>query len=587
MKHLFRLFRPYVWHLVLLVGSVTGSVAASLALPDYMAKIINHGIVGGDQHTIWVNGGLMLAISLGGGLSSIVTGFLASRMAGGFSRDVRAAVFSKVENFSLAEFNTFSTASLITRTTNDITQVQTVMVMVLRMALMAPIMGFWAIGKAYAAAPSMTWVMALSVGIVLLTIIATFIVAVPKYRVLQKLVDRLNLVSREMLTGLRVIRAFNRGTAEEKKFDSANMDLTKINLFVNRVMVVLMPVMFGVMNFTMLAVVWFGAKQIDLGNLQIGEMVAFMQYAMQAIFAFLMITMVFIMVPRASVSLGRIAEVLNTDPLIVDPKEAKNVAERKGGKVEFTHVTFAYNGADAPILHDVSFTALPGQTTAIVGSTGSGKSTLINLIPRFYDATSGSVTIDDTDVKEMKMEDVYNKIGYVPQKGILFSGTVTSNLKYGKPEATVDDVRRAADIAQANDFINELEGGYDAPIAQGGTNVSGGQKQRLSIARAIIRKPEIYIFDDSFSALDFTTDAKLRKALESETKGKTVLIVAQRISTIRNADAIVVLNEGRVVGQGTHDQLMKTCDVYREIALSQLSEAELSNSAPALTPVTA
>jgi ATP-binding cassette subfamily B protein len=433
----------------------------------------------------------------------------------------------------------------------------------------------------------MTWVMILSVGIVLLTIIATFIIAVPKYRVLQKLVDRLNLVSREMLTGLRVIRAFNRGTSEEKKFDQSNTDLTKINLFVNRVMVVLMPIMFGVMNFTMLAVVWYGSKQIDLGNLQIGEMVAFMQYAMQAIFAFLMITMVFIMVPRASVSLGRIAEVLNTDPTIVDPKDAKNVEQRKGGKVDFDHVTFSYSGAEAPILHDVSFTALPGQTTAIVGSTGSGKSTLINLIPRFYDATSGSVKIDDTDVKEMKMEDVYHKIGYVPQKGILFSGTVESNLKYGAPNASDDEVRHAAEIAQAKDFINELDGGFNAPIAQGGTNVSGGQKQRLSIARAIIRKPEIYIFDDSFSALDFTTDAKLRAALESETKGKTVLIVAQRISTIRNADSIVVLNEGRVVGQGTHDQLMKTCDVYREIALSQLSEAELSNSAPTLTPVTA
>lgn len=587
MKHLVRLFKPYWWQLLLLVVTVTGSVAASLSLPDYMAKIINQGIVGGDQHTIWVFGGLMLVISLGGGLSSIGTGFLASRMAGGFSRDVRAAVFSKVENFSLAEFNTFSTASLITRTTNDITQVQTVMVMVLRMALMAPIMGFWAIGKAYAAAPSMTWVMILSVGIVLLTIIATFIIAVPKYRVLQRLVDRMNLVSREMLTGLRVIRAFNRGASEEQKFDVSNTDLTKINLFVNRVMVVLMPVMFGVMNFTMLAVVWYGAKQIDLGNLQIGEMVAFMQYAMQAIFAFLMITMVFIMVPRASVSLGRIAEVLNTDPTIVDPKDAKNVTELKGGKVSFDHVTFAYNGADAPILHDVSFTAMPGQTTAIVGSTGSGKSTLINLIPRFYDATSGSVKIDDIDVKEMKMEDVYHKIGYVPQKGILFSGTVESNLKYGAPNATDDEVRHAAEIAQAKDFIAELDGGFTAPIAQGGTNVSGGQKQRLSIARAIIRKPEIYIFDDSFSALDFTTDAKLRAALDSETKGKTVLIVAQRISTIRNADSIVVLDEGRVVGQGTHDELMKSCNVYREIALSQLSETELSNSAPTLTPVTA
>lgn len=576
MRRLLRYFRPYRWYLLLLVGSVTGSVAASLELPDYMAKIIDQGIVGNDLHLIWVTGSLMLIVALGGGLSSIVTSWLASRVAAGYARDIRHGVFTKIESFSLAEFNKFSTASLITRSTNDVQQIQTVMVMVLRMALMAPIMGGWAIYKAYHIAPSMAWVMGLAVGTVLAIITAVFIVAIPKYRVLQKLVDRLNLVTREILTGLRVIRAFNRGPMEEQKFDAANTELTKVNLFINRVMIIMQPIMFMILNVTMLAVVWYGAKKIDLGQLQIGDMVAFMQYAMQAIFAFLMITMVFIMVPRASVSLQRIAEVLDTDPTIIDPEKPVDVSAKRGGLVEFDQVSFAYNGADEPVLQNISFTAIPGQTTAFVGSTGSGKSTLINLIPRFYDPTSGTIKIDGVDIRQMRMEDVYRKIGYVPQRAVLFSGTVESNLRYGAPKASQDELRAAADIAQAKDFITQLEGGYNAPIAQGGANVSGGQKQRLSIARAIIRQPEIYIFDDSFSALDFTTDAKLRAALRTATKDKTVLIVAQRISTILNADKIVVLDEGRVVGQGTHSELMKTCEVYREIALSQLSETELA-----------
>lgn len=575
MHTLLRYFRPYVWQLLLLVGSVTGSVAASLSLPDYMAKIINEGIVGSDLHVVWVTGALMLTISLGGGLSSIVTSWLASRIASGYSRDLRAKIFSKVENFSLAEFNTFSTASLITRSTNDIQQIQTVMALVMRMTLMAPIMGVWAIYKAYGNAPSMTWIMGLAVGVLLSVIAAVFAIAIPKFRVLQKLVDRLNLVTREILVGLRVIRAFNRGPMEEQKFDVANIELTKVNLFVNRVMVILQPVMILILNVTMIAVVWFGAHLIDAGGLQIGGMLAFMQYAMQSVFAFLMITMVFIMVPRASVSMQRVAEVLNTVPTIVDPEKPVDVSALRGGRVEFDHVTFSYSGADEPVLHDITFTAVPGQTTAFVGSTGSGKSTLINLIPRFYDVTSGAVKIDGVDVRQMRMGDVYRKIGYVPQKGILFSGTVDSNLKYGAPTATENDVQHAAEIAQSKEFVEKLSGGFEAPIAQGGANVSGGQKQRLSIARAIIRKPEIYIFDDSFSALDFTTDAKLRAALRSETQSKTVLIVAQRISTILSADKIIVLDEGRIVGQGTHAELMKTNQVYREIALSQLSEEEL------------
>ncbi len=582
MRHLLRLFKPYWWYLVLLVASVTGSVAASLMLPDYMAKIINKGIVGEDLHFVWVTGSAMLAFSLAGGLSSIVTSWLASRMSAGYSRDIRAAAFAKVEQFSLAEFNQFSTASLITRTTNDITQIQTVLVMILRMSLMAPIMGTWAIVKAYHTAPSMTWIMAAAVGNVIAIITAVFIIAVPKYRLLQKLTDRMNLVAREMLTGLRVIRAFSRGPAEEKKFDTANDELTRINLFINRVNTIMMPFMFFILSMTMLGIVWFGAKKIDLGTLQIGNMIAYMQYAMQSMFAFFMITMVIIMVPRASVSFGRLAEILNTDPQIRDPKEPRAIDQQQKGRIEFDHVTFAYGGAEAPILHDITFTAEPGQITAFVGSTGSGKSTLINLIPRFYDPTIGTVRVHGVDVKDMKLEDVYRQLGFVPQRGVLFSGTVDSNIGYGAPDANREELAAAADIAQAKDFISALDGGFDASVAQGGKNLSGGQKQRLSIARAIARKPEIFIFDDSFSALDFTTDAKLRAALKNATSGKTVLIVAQRISTIMNADKIIVLDEGRIVGQGTHPELMKSCQVYREIALSQLSETELDTAPRAL-----
>ncbi len=579
MVRLLKYFKPYWWQILLLVGSVTGSVAASLALPDYMASIINKGIIGGDLHAVWMTGALMLTIALGGGASSIVTSWLASRISSGYARDIRTKVFTKVESFSLAEFNTFSTASLITRSTNDVQQIQTVLVMVLRMSLMAPIMGVWAIFKAYGNAPSMTWIMGLAVGVLLSIIAAVLVITIPKYRRVQKLVDRLNLVTREILTGLRVIRAFNREPMEEVKFDTANTDLTNLNLFINRVMTVMQPAMIMILNVTMLMIVWFGAHLIDKGSLQIGGMLAFMQYAMQSVFAFLMISMVFIMVPRASVSMQRIADVLATEPTIVDPVHPVDVSQRRGGQVEFDHVSFAYAGADEQVLHDVSFTAVPGQTTAFVGSTGSGKSTLINLIPRFYDPTSGVIKIDGVDIKQMRMEDVYRKIGYVPQKGILFSGTVDSNIKYGAPSAGDEAIKQAATIAQAHEFVAKLDGGYAAAIAQGGANVSGGQKQRLSIARAIIRHPEIYIFDDSLSALDFTTDAKLRQALRSGTKGKTVLIVAQRISTILNADKIVVLDEGRVVGQGTHRELMKTCQIYREIASSQLSEVELGGVA--------
>ncbi len=585
MKNILRYFKPYIWQFLALLVMVYLMVAATLALPDYMATIINKGIVANDMAIVWHSGRIMILLALGAAGASVFVGWFASRIAAGFSRDIRAATFAKVESFSLHEFNTFSTASLITRSTNDVQQIQMVMTMLLRMALMAPFMGVWAIIKAYQNAPSMTWIMGAAVAALIVIVSVLFKIAIPKFKILQKLVDKLNLVSREILTGLRVIRAFNREPVEEQKFDNANVELTKLNLFTNRLLVIMQPIMMLIMNITTLAIVWYGAHEIDMGSLQIGQMLAFMQYAMQAIFAFLLITIVFIMVPRASVSVDRIGEVLGTDATIKDPEKPVDVSNMHGGKVEFDDVFFSYAEADEPVLHDISFTALPGQTTAFVGSTGSGKSTLINLIPRFYDVAKGSVRVDGVDVRDMRMEDLYAKIGFVPQKGVLFSGTVASNLKYGAPNASDDDVVHAAEIAQAKDFVEQLDGKFDAEIAQGGTNVSGGQKQRLSIARAIIRKPEVFIFDDSFSALDFTTDAKLRQALVAATKGKTVLIVAQRISTIMNADKIIVLDEGRIVGQGTHNELMTTCDVYREIASSQLSDAEL-RSHPGHAPAT-
>jgi len=573
---LFPYFKRYLPWFCLQLVAVYLMVAATLELPDAMASVINHGVIGRQSALIWHAGTLMLLLSLGAAAASAISGFLAARIATGFARDVREATFAKVESFSLTEFNAYSTASLITRSTNDVQQLQTVFVMLLRMAVMAPFMGVWAIIKAWHAAPSMTWIMGLAVTILVAIIAVLFGLAVPRFRRVQKLVDKLNLVTREILTGLRVIRAFNRERFEEAKFDGVNSDLTRLNLVVNRLMVLLQPAMMLIMNFAVLAIVWNGAHLIDAGRLQVGEMLAFMQYAMQAIMAFLLLTFIFILVPRASVSAQRIAEVLDTPVTVRDP-EVPVVPPRRGGRVEFDHVTFAYAGAEEPVLHDVSFEALPGQTTAVVGSTGSGKSTLINLIPRLYDPTGGSVCIDGVDIRKMRLEDVYARIGYVPQRGILFSGNVAANIRYGEPDATDDAVARAVEIAQARDYVDNVPGGYEAPIAQGGTNVSGGQRQRLSIARAIIRDPEIYIFDDSFSALDFQTDARLRQALRAATRDKTVIIVAQRIGTIMNADKILVLDEGRIVAQGTHRQLMATCQVYREIALSQLSERELAD----------
>lgn len=576
MMKLFKYLKPYIWLIIPLVILTYLQVLANLELPDYMAKIINDGIISEDMNAIYKYGGIMLLITLGGGIAAVGVGYLASRIATGFSRDIRKKVFEKVESFSIAEFNKFSTASLITRSTNDIQQIQMVTIMIFRLVLMAPFMAVGALQNAMQTAPSLSWIIIVAVAALLAMIGLLFGFALPKFKLLQKMVDKLNLVARENLTGLRVVRAFNNESVEEAKFDEVNKDLMKLNLFVNRLMVILQPFMMLIMNLALVAIVWFGAHLVSDGSVEIGNMMAFMQYAMQVIMSFLMISIIFIMVPRASVSAKRVREVIDTEPTIEDAEKPVKPAKDGHGRIEFRDVTFTYPQADSPVLSGINFTAEPGQTTAFIGSTGSGKSTLISLIPRFYDVSAGQVLIDGIDVRDMKLKDLYGQIGYVPQKGVLFSGTVKSNIAYGNKNANDRDVNKAVKVAQATEFVKKLEDGINGNIAQGGTNVSGGQKQRLSIARALAVKPKVYIFDDSFSALDFKTDRELRKALESETKGKTVLIVGQRISTIMNAHKIIVLDEGKIVGQGTHSELMKTNAVYKEIAYSQLSDEELA-----------
>ena len=578
MLKLFKHLKPYVWLIIPLVILTYLQVMANLQLPDYMAKIINDGIIGESMDAIYRNGGIMLLVTLGGGIAAVGVGFLATRVATSFARDIRRKVFEKVESFSIAEFNSLSTASLITRSTNDIQQIQMVTLMILRMVLMAPFMAIGALQNAIQNAPELSWIIAMAVGALFVIIVVLFTTALPKFKILQKMVDMLNLVTRENLTGLRVIRAFNKEKTEEKKFDEANTDLMRLNLFVNRLMIILQPFMMLLMNIALVATVWFGAQLVSDNSIEIGNMMAFMQYATQVIMSFLMISIIFIMIPRASVSAKRVNEVLNTTATIRDPKNPKKPARNGHGRIEFRDVTFTYPDADSPVLSGINFTAEPGQTTAFIGSTGSGKTTLIGLIPRFYDVTAGQVLIDNVDVRDMRLRDLSGQIGYVPQKGVLFSGTVKSNVTYGNKRASTKEIDTAIKVAQASDFVNKLEDGLQSNISQGGTNVSGGQKQRLSIARALAVKPKVYIFDDSFSALDFKTDAKLRKALQKETAGKTVLIVGQRISTIMNADKIIVMDEGKIVGQGTHDELMKHNVVYQEIAHSQLSDEELARN---------
>ena len=568
---------------IILVGFTYAMVMANLWLPDKMSEIVNNGIIKQDMPAIWHNGLAMILVTAAGGLCSIVIGFLASRIATGMAQKLRTELFERVESFALADFNKFSTASLITRSTNDIQQIQMTSILLLRLALMAPIMAIGGLQKAIHNAPNLSWIIALAVSVLLVVIAVLFVIAVPRFKKLQTLVDKLNLVTRENLVGLKVIRAFHNEKIEQKKFQQANAELNKMNLFVNRLMMLLDPIMTLVMNFSSVAIVWFGAHLISSGNLQIGNMMAFLEYAMQVIISFLLLSMVFIMVPRAAVSVKRVGEVLDTLPSIVDPSSPQRLPDDATGKIEFKDVTFTYPDADLPVLSSINFTAEPGQTTAFIGSTGSGKSTLINLIPRFYDVSAGQILLDGVDIRQLKLEDLYDQIGYVPQKGVLFSGTIASNIKYGNAKASQKLVEKSAKIAQAAEFVSELKNGYKNDIAQGGSNVSGGQRQRLSIARAIAVEPNVYIFDDSFSALDFKTDAKLRSALAKETKHKTVLIVGQRINTIMNADKIIVLDEGKIVGQGTHQELMKNCQVYQEIAASQLSEDDLQkmSAAPA------
>ena len=556
-----------------LSDSIVTQMAVTFVQQEYEA-------IGEDLDRIQMNyilhsGVQMLGLALISMIAAVLVTFLASRVAALLGHDLRNLVYRKVISFSSAEMNHFSTASLITRSTNDIQQVQMLMTMVFRIVLYAPIIGIGGIMKVLRTESGMTWILGVAVCALAVLILVLVVVAMPRFKKLQSMIDRLNLITREILTGLSVIRAFSAEKHEEERFEEANHRLMKTNLFVNRCMTFMMPLMMLIMNGISVLIVYVGAHHIDEGALQVGDMMAFIQYTMQIIMAFLMISMLSVMLPRASVSANRIVEVLDTDVSIREPEQAKLPEQDRKGEVEFSHVSFRYPGAEEEVLHDITFTAKKGETVAFIGSTGSGKSTLVNLIPRFFDVTEGAIRVDGVDIREMDLKDLRSRLGYVPQKGVLFSGTIESNLRFGAEHASMDDLNKAADIAQATEFISQKEDGMASPIAQGGTNVSGGQKQRLSIARAIAKHPEIYIFDDSFSALDYKTDAALRQALKRETSDATTLIVAQRISTILHADKIMVLDSGTVVGCGTHKELMETCEVYQQIARSQLSEEEL------------
>lgn len=526
---------------------------------------------------IFISGLKMLGIALLSMASTIGVGFLGARTAARLARDLREGVYEKVLSFGPTEFKKFGVSSLITRSTNDIQQIQMLMLFSLRIICYAPIVGIGGVIKALNANSSMAWIIAVAVMAIITLVIVVFALAMPKFKRVQKLIDRLNQVTREILNGIPVVRAFSNQRHEEERFDVANTNLKKTTLFVDRIMGIMMPTMMFTMNAICVLIVWKGAYGINDGLMQVGDLLAFIQYTLQIVMAFLMISMFSILLPRANVSIGRISEVLDTNPAVTDPENPKSFGRRIQGLVEFKNVSFQYPDSDEDVLTDITFTAKPGTTTAFIGSTGSGKSTLINLIPRLYDVTKGEILIDGINVKDVLLKDLHRKIGFVPQKGVLFSGTIESNILYGNPDGSEEEMKRAAEIAQATSFIEEKEKKYQSPIAQGGTNVSGGQKQRLSIARAIASNPEIYVFDDSFSALDFKTDAQLRKALYKEIDGATIFIVAQRVSTIMHADQILVLDEGKVVGMGTHQELLKNCSVYREIAESQLSKEELAN----------
>jgi ATP-binding cassette subfamily B protein len=575
MFKLFRSLKPFTVAVILVIVLVGAQAISELYLPTLMADIVDKGIARGDTPYILRVGGLMLLVALGGVICAAAAALLSARVGMGFGRDLRGKVFTRVEGFSLHEFDTIGTPSLITRTTNDITQVQMFTMIMLRMLIMSPIMAVGGVVMALQKDARLTWVLAVVIPVlaIVITLIATR--ALPLFRAIQAKIDRINLVLREGLTGVRVIRAFNRVGHEQKRFDEANLDLTATSIRVNKVMALMFPLMMLIMNLTAVAIIWFGAKRIGMGEMQIGSLMAFIQYAMQILFSLLMVSFLFIMYPRAAASAGRINEVLALKPGITDAALTRT-AEGEHGYVEFRGVTFAYPGAEEPALRDISFSAKPGEVTAVIGGTGSGKSTLVNLIPRFYDVAAGSILVDGVDIREMAQEHLRKKLGFVPQKAVLFNDTIANNIRYGRKDATDADVAHAAETAQALDFILAMPEGFQSVIAQGGTNVSGGQKQRLAIARALVRNPEIYIFDDTFSALDFTTDAKLRAALRKETAEATVIIVAQRVTTVMDADRIIVLDDGQVAGMGTHRELIRSCEVYREIVASQLSEEELA-----------
>lgn len=553
-------------------------VQTDLKLPEYMADIINNGIAKQNMDLVKETGLKMVGVTIVGMISTIIASFFAAKVAAGVSRKLRNDVFEKVEGFSMNEFDKFSTASLITRNTNDIQQIQMFIFMALRMLVSAPIMAVGGIQKALATSHEISWILAVSIPLTLTVIIVLMFLLIPAYKKVQTLIDRLNKVSRENLTGIRVIRAFRNEKYEEDKFDEVNSTLTKTNIYLNRMMVMIMPATMLILNFTQLGIVWFGAKAIEADKMMVGDIMAFIGYSMQVIFSFLIMSMVSVILPRAVVSWKRVYAVLKTEPTIIDADSPKIVSEddqKNSGTLEFKNVSFSYPGAPENVLNNISFKAKKGDITAFIGSTGCGKSTLINLIPRFYDVTEGQILINENDIRDYSLADLHKKIGYVPQKAVLFSGTIESNIKLGLAGATDEEMELASKISQSEEFVLEKEEGYSSEISQGGTNISGGQKQRLSIARALIKKPDIYIFDDSFSALDFKTDRILRNNLKPYTKEAITLIVAQRVSTIMNAEQIVVLDEGNVVGVGTHRELLESCEIYKEIATSQLSKEEL------------
>lgn len=576
MSKLFKFLKPYRVPVAGVLLLMLLQALAELYLPTLMSDIVDTGIIKGDIPYILRVGSLMLVVAVGSAICTIAAGYLSAIASTAFGRDLRQRVFSRVESFSLQEFDQLGTASLITRTTNDITQVQQVLLVIMRMMISAPLMCIGGIIMAVSKDAELSLVLVVVIPLLAAVIYSVAGRGVPLFKTMQVKLDKLNLVLRENLTGIRVIRAFNRLQSEKRRFAEANGDLTNTAIRVNQLMAVLMPLMMLVMNLTTIAIVWFGGIRVDQGDMQVGDMMAFIQYAMQIMFSLVMVSLMFVMIPRAEASAVRINEVLDTIPTITDPTVAKSTKDKKG-LLEFREVVFSYPGAEQPAINNISFTAKPGEVTAIIGGTGSGKSALISLIPRFHDLDSGCVLVDGVDVRELSQEALRAKIGFVPQKGLLFSGTVADNIRFGKSDATDAEVQHAAEIAQAAGFISEMPDGFNSVIAQGGANVSGGQKQRLSIARALVRRPEIYVFDDSFSALDFKTDAKLRAALRQETAEATVLIVAQRVSTVMDADQILVLEDGQVVGLGKHRELLNTCGVYREIVASQLSEEELAS----------